>query len=104
MAENITGIRLRLGFFEDFEVFAGLVRDTGARRISSRDFVLDQDMKIEQVVSLVRLLRRSERDANHPVSVETFPPLPSSHYRGQSEDLYDWWGTVADRKWEQPDS
>lgn len=93
-------IRLRLGFFEDFETVAGLLRATGARREESRLFVIDGGMTAEQATALVRLLEYSRQDANRPVKVETTPPVPhGSHpYASRSAELYAWWGTVDDWK------
>lgn len=93
-------IRLHLGFFEDFETVAGLLRNTGARREGSRLFVIDGDMTAAQATALVRLLEYSLQDANRPVKVETTPPVPrGSHpYASRSAELHAWWGTVADWK------
>lgn len=89
-------IRLHLGFFEDFETYAGLLRDTGARREGSRLFVIDKGMTVQQVTALVRLLEYSRQDVNRPVKVETSPPV---RYADQSDDLHTWWGTVNDPGW-----
>lgn len=93
MTPKAPTIRLHLGFFENFETVAGLLRDTGARREGSRLFVIDNDMSVEQVTALVQLLEYSRQDANRPVKVEVSPLAP---YAGQSAELYAWWGTVAD--------
>jgi hypothetical protein len=90
-------IRLHLGFFEDFETYAGLLRGTGARREGSRLFVIDKGMTIEQATALVRLLEHSRQDVNRPVKVETTPA--SRGCADRSDDLYRWWGTVNDPSW-----
>lgn len=92
---NAPTIRLTLGYFEHFELVAGLLRETSAKRIDSRVFVIEGDMNIRQVAALVQLLEHSRTDVNHPVKVE-ISPADESRFHKQSDELYDWWGTVAD--------
>jgi hypothetical protein len=100
MTDDTPSVKLRLSFFEDFETVAGLVRDTGARRTDSRDFVLDRPMQPAQLIALLRLLEYSRQDANQPVHVvEMTPQPPLSSYRERSEELYAWWGTVDQKPW-----
>lgn len=93
-------IRLTLGFFEDFNTVAGLLHDTGARRVGSRVFEIAGDMNVHQTAALVELLEYSHNDANMPVKVEILPEPDRRRHVVRSEQLYDWWGTVAD--WRRP--
>ncbi len=52
-------IRIHVEFFEDFPTVVGLLRETGARRIASRDFVLEGPMALDQVAALVELQTQS---------------------------------------------
>ncbi len=93
-------IRITLKFFEDFPAVAGLLRETGARRVSSREFVLEGPMTLAQVASLVELQRHSRhQEVSDPVKV-TVEPKPNEHrfYEQQSE-LDEWWGTVQSPNW-----
>lgn len=93
-----TPATLHVGFFENFETVAGLLRDTGARRAGSREFVLDRPMSPQQVVALLQLLEYSAADANHPVRLDV-PRLNRGVYSARSRELYDWWGTVDTKPW-----
>ncbi|SER39446.1 hypothetical protein [Streptomyces qinglanensis] len=79
-------VKLRLGFFEGFEVVTGLLRDSGAHRIESRCFVLDRDMDPGQTTALVQLLEYSHRHVSHPVRVEA-PTVNGAAYSAQSAEL-----------------
>ncbi|MFJ7990353.1 hypothetical protein [Streptomyces sp. NPDC096351] len=89
---------LHLGFFENFETVAGLLKDSGARRTDSRDFALDRPMTPAQVVALLQLLQYSRADANTPVRLEV-PRLDERAYAARSEELYAWWGTIDKKPW-----
>ncbi|MEU9703024.1 hypothetical protein [Streptomyces sp. NPDC047981] len=99
MTDTTPAVKLKLGFFEDFLTVAGLLKDTGARRVDSRDFVIDKPMSAAEVVALVQLLVYSHNDANRPVRAATTPRLNERTYRDRSEELYDWWGTVDQKPW-----
>jgi hypothetical protein len=98
MTNLIPPATLHVGFFEHFETVAGLLRDTGARRVGSREFVLDRPMSPQQVVALLQLLAYSDADANQPVRLDV-PRLNQGVYSARSRELYDWWGTVGAKPW-----
>ncbi|KIF66217.1 hypothetical protein HY68_36490 [Streptomyces sp. AcH 505] len=107
MTPTAPHIRLRLGFFEDFPTVAGLLRDTGARPEGPRLFVIDGPMTVGQATALVRLLEYSRRDVNHPVTVETDPPVPTgsgSPYAAVSDELHVWWDVTVLRQGSAPNA
>ncbi|WP_030237622.1 hypothetical protein [Streptomyces sp. NRRL S-350] len=105
MTTNHTGtgdqprIRITLAFFKDFPTVAGLLRETGARRVGSREFVLEEPMALPQVAALIELQQHSRRQDSNPVTV-TIEPKPSEHrFYEQQDELDAWWGTVDAPNW-----
>jgi hypothetical protein len=97
-------VELRLGFFEDFHMVAGLLRDTGARRTDSRVFLLDQPMSPEQVLALVHLIEFDRRWGSQALTVVPTPRLPTTPYSTMSAELHAWWGTVDEKPWQRDGS
>lgn len=84
-------VRIDLGFFKSFPTVAGLLRDTGARRVGARTFILDGDCSADQTAALMALLQHSrDRENSDPVKVTVVRPTP----RYDENELIDWWGTV----------
>lgn len=97
MTENTQVVKLRLSYFDDFATVAGLLRDSGARRIDSREFVLDRPMTPAQVVALFQLMEHSRQD--HGFLTVDVPHLPDMAYWKRHHELDTWWGTVNKKPW-----
>ncbi|MFI0929604.1 hypothetical protein ACH4TP_37635 [Streptomyces sp. NPDC021012] len=97
MTENMQVVRLRLSYFDDFTTVAGLLRDSGARRTDSREFVLDRPMTPAQVVALFQLMEHSRQD--HGFLTVVTPRLPNGAYWERHHELDAWWGTVNKKPW-----
>ncbi|MEU6979615.1 hypothetical protein [Streptomyces sp. NPDC046371] len=99
MTDTQPSVRLQLAYIYDFPTVAGLLRDTGARRIDSRLFVLDQPMTPSQVLALVQLLQFDRKAKTPAITLETAPRLSTTAYWDREEETLAWWGTVDEKLW-----